>query len=113
MRAMKLPQDSAIDERKLREYLLVPRIEDDKLGFLALAGYSLAKWRELESDLRRQLQEDPILIQTPQYGEMYHIKGELTGPTGKVLNVITVCIRLSATGEASFVTLVPDKEARQ
>jgi hypothetical protein len=113
MRAVKLPQDSVIDERKLREYLLVPRVEDDKSGFLSLAGYSLAKWRELESDLRRQLEGDAVLIQTTQYGEMYHIKGQLTGPNGNALNVITVWIRLSATGEMRFVTLVPDKETRR
>jgi len=99
-----------IDERKLKEYLLMPRIEDDKSGFLALAGYSLTKWHELERDLRRQLEEDAVLIQTTQYGEMYHIKGKLTGPNGKVLNVITVWIRLGASGETRFVTLVPDKE---
>lgn len=113
MRAVKLPRDSVIDERKLREYLLVPRIEDDKSGFLALAGYSLVNWRNLEDDLRRQLEGDVVLIQTTQYGEMYQIKGSLTGPNGRVLNVITVWIRLSATGETRFVTLVPDKEARR
>ena len=102
-----------IDERKLREYLLVPRTEDDKSGFLALAGYSLTNWRTLESDLRQQLEGDAVLIQETQYGEMYHIKGKLTGPNAKVLNVITVWVRLSATRETSFVTLIPDKEAER
>lgn len=35
---MKLPPDSVISERKLREYLLSQRIEDDKSAFLALAA---------------------------------------------------------------------------
>jgi hypothetical protein len=44
---------------------------------------------------------------------MYRIKGHLTGPNGKVLDVTTVWIWLHATGETRFVTLVPDKEAQQ
>jgi len=67
---VKLPEDAIIDERKIREYLLTPRIEDDKSGFLALAGYSLQNWRDLEADLRREVEEgDPLLIRTTQYGD--------------------------------------------
>ena len=44
---------------------------------------------------------------------MYRITGHLTGPNGKALDVTTVWIRLHATGETRFVTLVPDKEAQQ
>jgi len=44
---------------------------------------------------------------------MYHIKGELRGPNGQVLQVISVWIRLHVTGETRFVTLIPDKEARR
>ena len=111
---MKLPRDAIISERKVKEYLLTPRVEDDKSGFLALAGYSLKNWRHLEADLRRHIEErDALLIQTTQYGEMYHIKGQLTGPNGKIVDVITVWVRLHATGETRFVTLIPDKEARR
>ena len=109
---MKLSQDSVISEKKIKEYLLTPRIEDDKSKFLALAGYSLANWRVLEEDLRRQIEEgDALLIRTTEYGEMHHIKGRLKGPNGQVLHVITVWVRLHATGETRFVTLIPDKEA--
>ncbi len=111
---MKLPQDAIINERKIKEYLLTPRAEDDKSGFFALAGYSLQTWRELERDLRREIEEgNALLIRTTQYGEMYHIKGQLKGPTGTSLDVITAWICLHATGETRFVTLVPDKEAGQ
>jgi Domain of unknown function (DUF6883) len=111
---VKLPADSIISERKLREYLLTPRPEDDKSRFLALAGYSLSHWHLLEADLRRQIVEgDALLIRTTQYGDMYRINGRLTGPNGKVLDVTTGWIRLHATGETGFVTLVPDKEAQQ
>ena len=111
---MKLPHDAIISERKIKEYLLTPRAEDDKSGFLAIAGYSLQAWRELERDLRREVEEgDALLIRTTQYGEIYHIRGRLKGPNGTILNVITVWICLQATGETRFVTLVPDKEAGQ
>lgn len=109
---MKLPRDAVISEQKIREYLLTPRAEDDKSGFLALAGYSPANWHVLEKDLRQQAEEgDALLIRTTQYGEMYHIRGRLKGPKGKVLDVVTVWIRLYATGETRFVTLLHDKEA--
>ena len=42
---------------------------------------------------------------------MYHIKGQLKGPNGTILDVITIWIGLHATGETRFSTLVPDKEA--
>jgi hypothetical protein len=108
---VKLAQDAIISEGKIKEYLLTPWGEDDKAGFLALAGYSLQTWRELERDLRREVGKGDALIRTTQYGEMYHIKGRLKGPNGTILDVITVWICLHATGETRFVTLVPDKEA--
>ena len=111
---MKLPQKKVISEKKLREYLLTPRIEDDKAGFLTLAGYSLENWRVLEEDLPRLVEEEEaLLIRTTQYGEIYHVKGQSIGPNDQILYVITVWIQLYATGETRFVTLVPDKEARQ
>ena len=69
---MKLPKNSVIGEEKIKEYLLRPRIEDDKSGFLALAGYSLEIWTRLEADLRRQIEvSDALLIRSTPYGEMY------------------------------------------
>jgi len=111
---VKLPEGAIVSERKIKEYLLTPRAEDDKSGFLALASYSLQTWRQLEMDLLREAKEgDALLIRTTQYGEIYHIKGQLKGPNGTILDVITVWIWLRATGETRFVTLVPDKEAGQ
>ena len=110
---MKLPPDTIIDERKLREYLLTERTEDDKSGFLALAGYIHNNWRQLEADLRRQaLELDAELIRRTPYGDMYKITGRLIGPNGRALNVVTIWITLSANGETRFVTLVPDKETQ-
>ncbi len=107
---MKLPPDSVISDRKLKEYLLSPRVEDDKSGFLAIAGYTLSHWRELEADLRTLIGEkDANLTRSTVYGDMYELKSSLVGPNGKTLQVITVWIRLKVNGETRFVTLVPDK----
>jgi hypothetical protein len=52
---MKLPADSIIARRKLDEYLLRHRDEDDKSRFLALAGYTPENADRLLNDLRTQL----------------------------------------------------------
>src|SRR3989442_9524635 len=44
------------------------------------------------------------------FGEFSIVRGELRGPNGTILKVRTVWIRLAATGETRFVTLVPDEE---
>jgi hypothetical protein len=109
---MKLPPESVIGDQKLKEYLLSPRLEDDKSGFLAIAGYTTSHWRELEADLRNLIAEkDADLTRSTVYGDMYEVKGSLAGPNGKTLHVISVWIRLKANSETRFVTLVPDKEA--
>lgn len=111
---MKLPDDSIISETKLRDYLLTRRIEDDKSGFLALAGYDSTGWRQLETDIRQLIHDqDAELTRMTPYGEMYKVVGRLTGSNGRVLNVITIWITLSANGKTRFVTLVPDKETRE
>lgn len=109
---MKLPPDSVISESKLKEYLLSPRVEDDKSGFLAIAGYTSSHWLDLEADLRDLIGvEDADLTRSTAYGDMYEVRGSLVGPNGETLHVITVWIRLKANNETRFVTLVPDKEA--
>jgi len=88
---MKLPPDAIVSERKLREYLLTQRSEDDKSGFLALAGYDSTGWRQLETDLRQLMHDqDAQLIRVTPYGERYNVEGSLTGPNGRVLNVMTI-----------------------
>jgi len=106
---MKLPPDSVISERKLTDYLLALRLEDDKSGFLALAGYTLDNWQQLAKDLRQFLEDhEAELLRTTEYGDMYQIKGSLAGPNGRILNVNTIWIRLSKNNETRFVTLIPD-----
>ena len=107
---MKLPEDTAIARTKLHEYLLRHRDEDDKSGFLALAGYTLDNADRLMHDMRSQLLplEAEFFDQT-EYGPKYRIRGTLTGPNGRVLRVESIWTKDDATGETKFVTLFPDK----
>ena len=52
---MKLPLDATIAKEKLTDYLLRKLPENDKSGFLMVAGYNLDTWERLEADIRRQL----------------------------------------------------------
>lgn len=110
---MKLPADAFIAENKLTRYLLVPRDYDDKSNFLALAGFSLADWPRLESDLRQQiLVEEAIFEEVDEYGERYRIAGTLVGPNGISLQVVTIWMLDKRSGRVRFITLFPDKNAR-
>ena len=107
---MKLPANTIIARRKLDEYLLRHRDEDDKSGFLALAGYTLANADRLMSDLRTQLLPlDAELFDETEYGTKYRIRGTLTGPNGRALRVLSIWMKEDATGDTKFVTLLPDK----
>ena len=66
---MKLPANTIIARRKASEYLLRHRLEDDKSGFLALAGYTLESADQLLNDLRTQLLPlDAELFDQTEYG---------------------------------------------
>jgi len=107
---MKLPPDTIIATTKLDEYLLRHRDEDDKSGFLALAGYTLENVDRLLNDLRTQLLPlDAEFFDQTEYGAKYQIRGTLTGPNGRVLPIVSIWMKEDATGKAKFVTLFPDK----
>jgi len=107
---MKLPANTVIALRKFTEYLLRPRLEDDKSRFLAMAGYSLENADRLISDIREQiLPLDAELFDETEYGSKYLIRGVLAGPNGRVLRVLTVWMKENATNQTKFVTLYPDR----
>src|SRR5258706_2279295 len=109
---MKLPPDAIISERKLREYLLTRRNEDDKFGFLALAGYGPTFWRQLvETDIRQLIHDlDAELVRKIPYGDIFKIMGLLIGSNGRALNIVTIWITLNINGKTRFVTLFRNKE---
>lgn len=107
---MKLPANTIIARRKVTEYLLRHRREDDKSGFLALAGYTAEHADRLLLDLREQLLPlDAELFEETEYGAKYRICGTLTGPNGRALRIASIWMKDNATGETKFVTLRPDK----
>ena len=107
---MNLPANSVIAPRKLTQYLLRLRLEDDKSQFLALAGYTLEKADRLMSDIREQiLPLEAELFDETEYGPKYRIRGTLTGPNGQALRVSTIWMKENATNQTKFVTLFPDK----
>ncbi|NJP10385.1 MAG: hypothetical protein HC866_13660 [Leptolyngbyaceae cyanobacterium RU_5_1] len=98
--------NAVIAEAKLTEYLLIPLTKDDKSQFLALAGYTLENWQQLERDLREQilpLEATPTAV--TRYGQKYAITGDLLGSNGIAIRVKTIWI--VANGVTRFVTLFP------
>jgi hypothetical protein len=107
---VRLPSDSTIDPRKISDYLLRPRQEDDKSGFLARAGYTSESGARLLTDLRDQiLVLDAEAVGPSEYGMKYRIRGALTGPNGKTLRVVSIWVTLKRTSETRFVTLYPEQ----
>ncbi len=107
---MKLPPNTVIAPRKITEYLLRLRIEDDKSEFLALAGYTRDNADLLLRDIRQQiLPLEADCFEQTEYGPKYRIRGTLTGPNGRALRVVTIWMKDDATNQTKFVTLFPDK----
>jgi hypothetical protein len=108
---VKLPEDVVVPDDKLLRYFLLSREENDKSAFLAIAGYTLATWEVLKRDLHElaRFYEVTDTLMSP-YGIKYEVRGDLTGPNGQTLRLVTVWITLEATGETRFVTLFPDRE---
>jgi hypothetical protein len=99
---------------KLTSYLLVHREWDDKSKFLAQAGFTrenphllLTSIRELAASA--EAEEDRV----NEYGEFIRAEGDLLGPNGQRLSVITIWLRWSLDGQVRFVTLKPRKEKKQ
>ena len=100
---MYLNANAVIDERKLTQYLLVLLPKDDKSQFLATAGYTLANWRQLEQDIRKQiLPLEAIPSQNTPYGQKYEIIGTLTGRNGVILSVKTIWIVTSESTRVCY-----------
>ena len=107
---MKLPPNAYVDPRKLTEYLLRSRLEDDKSAFLSLAGYKADNANQLLTDIRDQvLPLEAEFIEQTEYGPKYRIRSTLTGPNGRALRIVTIWMTEDTTNQTKFVTLLPDK----
>jgi hypothetical protein len=111
---VKVPADAIIPPEKLRDYLLTPRPLDDKSKFLAQAGFSRDNPHVLLGALRRLVASvEASSDGTNAYGEFLRAAGEIAGPNGLELSVVTVWLRWHADGRVRFVTLKPLKEKRR
>jgi hypothetical protein len=108
MPKIKLPKNSVIDYRKLRDYLLVFQDTDDKSKFLESGGYFRENWESLQKDIIDFiLPLDAMFKRSTKYGDEYEIIGSLPGKK-KNLKVRTFWY-LNQQGKCWFVTLFPYK----
>jgi len=106
---VRLPQDAIIDRRKVTDYLLRSREEDDKSAFLARLGYLAANADQLLADIRIQiLPLDAESLGSFDYGIKYRIRAVLRGPNGRELPVVSIWAKVEKTGLTRFITLYPD-----
>ena len=112
---MKIPTDRlVIPAAKLTHYLLVERDEDDKSKFLAQAGFTLENPAALENAIRQlAARTEAEADRTNEFGVYYQIKGDLSGPNGYNLAVITVWLDDTQLGMVRFITLKPWKTGRK
>lgn len=104
---MKIPGDAHISDEKLKVYLLSPRNRNDKSGFLLQVGFDRNNSHLLEDALHRLIRENEAQIEREsEYGTLYRVKGNLTGPHG-ILTVVTIWIRVDAESHFRFVTMKP------
>jgi hypothetical protein len=97
-----------IRRTKLTHYLLVRQDEDDKSGYLALAGFTQETVGALMQALERLAHDgDANESRTNDYGVLLYIDGHLVGPNGKKLGVRTFWITRYIDGQTHFVTLIP------
>lgn len=45
------------------------------------------------------------------YGQLYEVRAELSGPSGRGLRVRTIWMTEHLSGQTKFITLIPDKDA--
>ncbi len=111
---MKLPSDAIIATEKIKNYLLIPHTKGDKSKFLAMAGYTSSASDELLYDLRSQILPcDAVFEEMNEYGNTYSVRGVLTGPNGKSLDVVTIWMKEHLSETTKFITLFPDSNRKK
>ena len=110
---MKLPSDATIEPRKITEYLLQRRQEDDKSVFLAQAGYTLENPTSLLADLRGQiLALEAEVIGPFEYGTKFRIRGVLQGPNGRALRIVSIWASVGGPWSNAFYYAISRKTVK-
>lgn len=105
---MKIPSDAVIADDKLTEYLLVPKPRNDKSQYLAQADFTQQNPQVLRKAIRLLVRQQEAFPQrSNEYGTFYDVPGDLIGPTGIHLPVVTISLHRRSDDIFQFVTLKP------
>ena len=108
---MKLPNagHAVVPPEKLRDYLLSTRhpVGQFKARFFAALGYHADEWPVFERDIRGLLAGDVAKTSMTAYGQKYEVRGTITGPSGRVADIVTVWIVRHGEDFPRLVTVHP------
>lgn len=99
---MKLPENTIIAVTTLYDELLQPNASGNQAVLLAKAGYTRGNWSELETDLRKLLQQNTTRVRSDANGDYYEINGQL-----RDISVKTLWFWANEGDAPQFVTLLP------
>lgn len=112
MKEARLPNAErvVVTEAKVVRYLLSEAHPDGrgKARFFSGHGFTIAKWQELASALRRHAAENPVVdtVETP-FGRRYVIEGFLHAPDGQTPGLRSVWFMDRDGGDPRLVTAYP------
>ena len=100
------------DSVKIQDYLLSTThvVGQTKARFFARLGFKASKWEELQSQLLAlalALSADAELAESTTFGQKYHVRGIIRGPTGRVGGVVTVWIVRHGERRPRLGTAIP------
>ena len=70
-------------------------------------GYQSRHWDALQADLKAFLLLDALFKVDTKYGKKYEICGNITGPNGKTIPIVTAWIILNGDDFPKFITAYP------
>lgn len=75
--------------------------------FFRTLGYDSSNWQVLEADLRSLLLLNAEQLDVTEYGRKYAVTGSITGPNGRLAEIVSVWIILAGEEMPRFVTAYP------
>lgn len=112
---MRLPEaeNSVIEPRKLRDYLLSPMhpVGRFKAVFFARLGYNQDDWGTLAADLRiHAIEGEAIEVGPSPFGRKFEVRGQIRGPSGYRAEIVTVWIILESEDRPRLITAYPEQD---
>ncbi|MCZ6760265.1 MAG: hypothetical protein O7D29_07835 [Gemmatimonadetes bacterium] len=82
-----------------------------KARFFEALGYTADQAERLEQDIRNLLlSSDPRLREKTEFGQKYEVRGVITGPQNRSVELVTVWIVLPSEEVPRFITAYPGDE---